>query len=129
GFIRCIALPAAPPSPEHVLAAGDAAPNHMQQALARFTATLPAGSATAADRIDLARLTGEIVGAEAADTVKEALEAAETGLTRFLHGPGSSKDWIDSGALADAWVGSRCFRQPLLCETGFESGRPSLSLV
>lgn len=85
-------LPAMPPAPEHVLAAGEVTPNHMQQALARFTATLPAGSATAADKIDLARLTGEIVGAEAVDSVKEALETAETGLTRFLHGSGSARD-------------------------------------
>lgn len=70
-------------------AAGDTPPNHMQQALAGFTATLPSGSAAGADKLDLARLTGEIVGAEAVDTVKAALEAAQAGLIRFLHGPGS----------------------------------------
>lgn len=83
-------MPALPPARDAVVAAARVEPNHMQEALAQFTAELPAGSATAVDTMKLAALTGEMVVEEASATVSDALTKAESGLTRFLRGPGAA---------------------------------------
>ena len=83
-------LPASPPPRDAVVAAAQVPPNHMQEALAQFTAALPAGSAGAANALALAELTGKMVAKEGGANVAEALSNAEKGLTRFLRGPGAA---------------------------------------
>ena len=83
-------LPAVPPPRAAVRAAAEVPPNSMQLALAQFSAALPAGSAGAAERMELADLTARIVAKEVVATAGDALTEAEKGLTRFLHGAGAA---------------------------------------
>ena len=91
---KSIAVSGTAPSLLDLAAAHDGPPNGMQTALAEFAKTLPAGSAAAARQIAEFTIRQEVAAVESAaesviTTVGDALTKAETGLTRFLRGPGA----------------------------------------
>jgi len=80
-------VPAPDVSNEAVMAAHEEPPNHLQQALAEMASHLPAGAANVpahAAALD----SGAVPPVPRFNTVKEALDHARTGLTRFLNAPG-----------------------------------------
>src|SRR6185436_7380763 len=82
-----LALPTPPTTNELVAIAHLEAPNHLQQALAEMATHLPAGTASVPSHVENLEAGLTVAFTPQFDTVKDALEHAQTGLSRFLSLP------------------------------------------
>lgn len=84
-----LALPTDAPLASDIAAAHDAAPNGMQEALAKFAPFLPPGTANIPDHLDAVKDLAKAAHPRI-ETVRDALAKVELGMSRFLHGGGSA---------------------------------------
>ena len=84
-----IAMPADAPTAADIAAAHDAVPNGMQAALAKFAPFLPPGTANIPSHLAAVKTIAKAPPPELA-TVRDALVKVESGMSRFLHGSGST---------------------------------------